>query len=272
MDSATKTAGTATQFSTVIYDFTNSTELARSTNSFGSNVSYSITCPSTADSSHDIKVIIYSGLAGATSGVGTTYSNIKIYTDGSTTQTKYTSTSTVSTDRTHILHAKWKPLASASAKTGLKFTGASQTGVTGSNVTWSGTTAATNPGTYSAKATANSGYVFSNGSSTTTVSWSIAGHTFAVGNSFTMSAAGSGYFSSSSRACSNGTKSNTLYSSSGYYATISSFYTSAGVANTSSHSYSEANSYAIYVPKVLSSSGSSVYGSGYFRLDQVIKK
>ena len=64
--------------------------------------------------------------------------------------------------------------ATASAKTGLVYNGSSQTGVTGSNVSWSGTTSATNAGSYKATATPNANYAWSDGTYTAKeISWTI---------------------------------------------------------------------------------------------------
>ena len=78
IDSATLTSGSATQFSTVIYDFTSNFSVLRVNRSFGDNQSYTITCPSTADASHKLCLIIYAGVAGGTSGNTTTYTNAKV--------------------------------------------------------------------------------------------------------------------------------------------------------------------------------------------------
>ena len=53
-------------------------------NTFGSNLSFSVTCPASADTTHDIRLLLYSGVAGSTSGIATVYSNvnIKYYLDG----------------------------------------------------------------------------------------------------------------------------------------------------------------------------------------------
>lgn len=64
---------------------------------------------------------------------------------------------------------------SASAVSGLVYNGQWQTGVTGSNVSWSGTTSAIDANTYTAKATPASGHGWPDGTTgTKTVTWSIA--------------------------------------------------------------------------------------------------
>lgn len=71
-------SGDATTFTTCIYDFTTGKVLATSTNSFGSDLSYSMTCPSDAEASHDIKLIIYSGVQGNTSDNETEFNDVII--------------------------------------------------------------------------------------------------------------------------------------------------------------------------------------------------
>lgn len=81
---AKTTAGSASQFSCVVYDFTDSKCLAQKNIAFGNNLSFYITCPASADTNHDIRLLFYSGVAGSTSGIATVYSNvnIKYYLDG----------------------------------------------------------------------------------------------------------------------------------------------------------------------------------------------
>ncbi len=78
MSSATLTSGSATKFSTRCYDLTSDVTLSRKDVSFGSNISYTITCPSTANAEHQLVIPIYYGEAGATAGNHVTFSNIKI--------------------------------------------------------------------------------------------------------------------------------------------------------------------------------------------------
>lgn len=81
---AKTTVGSASQFSCVIYDFTNSKCLVQKNIAFGNNLSFSVTCPASADTTHDIRLLFYSGVSGSTSGIATVYSNvnIKYYLDG----------------------------------------------------------------------------------------------------------------------------------------------------------------------------------------------
>lgn len=76
--SATLTSGTATEFASLIYDFTSNIALATVTTSFGSNRSYTITCPSNVDASHKLRIIIYAGINGSTAGNSVKYTNAKI--------------------------------------------------------------------------------------------------------------------------------------------------------------------------------------------------
>lgn len=82
--SAKAVQGTQTAFSCAIYDFTDSSVLFFKNISFGDNISFTAVCPSNADSSHDIRLLFYSGISGSTGGMATEYSNIKVsfYTDG----------------------------------------------------------------------------------------------------------------------------------------------------------------------------------------------
>jgi hypothetical protein len=157
--------------------------------------------------------------------------------------------------------------AKASGKT-LSPTGSAQTGVAGSNVTWTGTRSATNPGTYTAYATPKDNYAWSDGTTDTkTVTWKINGYLFAVGDSITMKN-GAGFYANSGSAVKKGTASYVLNSN--HSAVISKFYNSSGIENTSTHLSTEADKYCIYVSSV-KRNGSTYYGPGYFRLDEVTK-
>ena len=76
--SALATSGSATMFSCYIYDFTDSKSLAFQNLHLGYNKEITIRCPATADTSHDICILFYSGLAGYTNDVGTEFTNIEI--------------------------------------------------------------------------------------------------------------------------------------------------------------------------------------------------
>ena len=102
-------SGSASQFTTLIYDFTTSKTLASATNNFGSNVSYTLTCPSSATASNDIRIIIYAGITGATANNAATYSGIQIFSSnvlGSYSALHNTSTAS------KTYYAQWLPVAS----------------------------------------------------------------------------------------------------------------------------------------------------------------
>ena len=107
IDKAELTSGTATEFTTLLYDFTSSKDLYRIENSFGTNVNYEIPVPSNIDTSHDIRILVYSGYAGNTNNNATKYTNYSIYGTNKTTNTKYTSTSVVETPANQELIASW---------------------------------------------------------------------------------------------------------------------------------------------------------------------
>lgn len=72
-------SGTATGFRILTYDFTSGTILTESvTIPFGSNIVKTYTCPSNADASHDIAIIIYAGVNGSTAGNNVIYSDIVV--------------------------------------------------------------------------------------------------------------------------------------------------------------------------------------------------
>ena len=107
IDKAELTSGTATEFTTFLYDFTSSKYLYRIENSFGTNVNYEIPVPSNIDTSHDIRILVYSGYAGNTNNNATKYTNYSIYGTNKTTNTKYTSISIVETPANQELIASW---------------------------------------------------------------------------------------------------------------------------------------------------------------------
>ena len=107
IDKAELTSGTATEFTTFLYDFASSKDLYRIENSFGTNVNYEIPVPSNIDTSHDIRILVYSGYAGNTNNNATKYTNYSIYGTNKTTNTKYTSISIVETPANQELIASW---------------------------------------------------------------------------------------------------------------------------------------------------------------------
>ena len=100
-------SGSASKFTTYIYDFTDSKILAERTTDFGNNISYSIVAPSDANPNHNIKLLMYSGLGGSTSGNSTTFTNVKIGTTGTTIDTKYLASNNMETLSNHVLYARW---------------------------------------------------------------------------------------------------------------------------------------------------------------------
>ena len=78
ISNARKTAGSSAGFSCVIYDFTDDKPLAQKNVSYGDNIIFSLVCPSSADPSHDIRLIIYSGIRGSTSGTGSQFTDVRI--------------------------------------------------------------------------------------------------------------------------------------------------------------------------------------------------
>lgn len=83
IDKASITAGSATNFTILIYDFTTPAQLAAVTGKFGGSQKLNITCPSSATETNDIDIIIYAGIAGSTANNATTYTNVKVQTNTS---------------------------------------------------------------------------------------------------------------------------------------------------------------------------------------------
>lgn len=78
IDSATRTAGTATQFLALFYDFTDQAWRASATVNFGNNLEFWLECPSSTPSGKDIHLIIYAGMAGATANNAVSISGLEI--------------------------------------------------------------------------------------------------------------------------------------------------------------------------------------------------
>ena len=103
MSSAKSTKGSATKFSTRCYDMTSDATLSRIDNFLGSNISYKITCPATANADHQLVIPIYYGLAGSTAGNHMTFKDIKITANmGWTDQSSTTTTKQVSAGKVYI--------------------------------------------------------------------------------------------------------------------------------------------------------------------------
>lgn len=69
MDNARVTSGSASQFSTCIYDFTDNKSISSVVNSFGANRKFTITCPKHANPTHELVIITYSATVGATANI-----------------------------------------------------------------------------------------------------------------------------------------------------------------------------------------------------------
>lgn len=69
MDNARVTSGSASQFSTYIYDFTDSKIVASVATSFGTNRNFTITCPKDANPTHELVIITYSAIGGSTANI-----------------------------------------------------------------------------------------------------------------------------------------------------------------------------------------------------------
>jgi len=78
MDSARMTAGTSTMFTCLIYDSTDQKTLVQKNIPFSNLISYSMTCPETAVASHDLRILIYAGISGSTSGKAAEFKNVAI--------------------------------------------------------------------------------------------------------------------------------------------------------------------------------------------------
>ena len=78
MDSAEITEGSSEKFTCIIFDSTLQQTLATKEIDFGYNIDFSITCPITADTSHDIRILIYAGISGSTSGKAAEFKNVTI--------------------------------------------------------------------------------------------------------------------------------------------------------------------------------------------------
>lgn len=76
--SAKLISGAATQFACAIYDMSGDTLLVNKNINFGDDLTFDITCPATADASHDIRILLYAGVRGSTSGNEVQFNNITV--------------------------------------------------------------------------------------------------------------------------------------------------------------------------------------------------
>ncbi len=102
--SAKVTSGSATQFTTLVYDATSAASLGSYLTAFGDNLSYEVSVPATADPTHSLRILIYSGQAGSTMNIATAYNNVDISTNDGYAMN---GNSIVSTGYDHTLYAKW---------------------------------------------------------------------------------------------------------------------------------------------------------------------
>ena len=110
IQNAKKNSGSATQFSVVIFDFDNPSgqrAIAENFVSFGSEVATNITCPTNANATHRIGLIIYAGIRGNTTGNNVTFTNINVATNGNIDSLQYTSSSQVTIPRNIQFFARW---------------------------------------------------------------------------------------------------------------------------------------------------------------------
>lgn len=111
MDSAVLNSGTATKFHSFVYDSTDEKTVSDEVlMDFSSNViTYSLTVPQTVDPTHNLKILIYAGVWGSTSGNSVTYNNVRVSAIGASTATKYQSANIVTYNENHMLFAHWSP-------------------------------------------------------------------------------------------------------------------------------------------------------------------
>ena len=109
IENAQRTSGSATQFHISIQDFTANSRLEYIVVPFGTNVNTSIKVPDNADKSHDLAMLFYAGIGGATSGVAANFQRVYIGTLSTGTTSAYTiSSSTTSTmTEPHQYFAGW---------------------------------------------------------------------------------------------------------------------------------------------------------------------
>jgi len=107
INKATLLSGIAGDFTSTIYDHTSQTKLAEATLDFGNNVTYTLTCPESAVETNDIRILIYSGVAGSTTNVATSFQGITVTSTEPTDYEIYTANTIVTTPRNHNIYAQW---------------------------------------------------------------------------------------------------------------------------------------------------------------------
>jgi len=110
IDSAKLTAGNATRFSILLYDFTDTSigTLEQEDVEFGEGINVTLTCPTSAISGHTISLLIYAGQSGSTAGNTVHLMHCRVSRVKSST-TKYTSSYTHSTAGNVSFMADWTP-------------------------------------------------------------------------------------------------------------------------------------------------------------------
>ena len=106
IESAELLEGTATEFNVIIYDFTTSRTIKPENVSFGNNIQIELKCPETADSSHNLKLLVYAGKSGKTAGNRVRFTNMSLSTDE---LGKITGNDIVTVATDHTIKAIWTP-------------------------------------------------------------------------------------------------------------------------------------------------------------------
>ena len=108
IDKAMVTSGSSNGFTTFLFDYTTNNSFYNQVIGFGNNVMYVVNSPDILDSNHNNKILIYSGIASGTRGIGTKYENVKISTNGSLTDKNIISSDIYNTSHNQQLFAHWK--------------------------------------------------------------------------------------------------------------------------------------------------------------------
>jgi len=98
--------GTATGYTLYTYNATKNTGINGVSKNFNTSTTYTTTIPSDWSDSDQIYILVYSGIAGQTTNVGTEYTNITMSYE---TEKEYTSSTVVDTTSNVVLYAHWTP-------------------------------------------------------------------------------------------------------------------------------------------------------------------
>lgn len=80
IDSVSLTGGSATAFSVLIHDFTTGSTISHNWGGISSSKQWvTVSCPSSSDSTHDYRLLIYAGPAGSTANVAISYTNLQVH-------------------------------------------------------------------------------------------------------------------------------------------------------------------------------------------------